>query len=896
MKDSVKKIILLITGLSAALCLFIGCEVATDNTNNTPAFTVDPATVTMTQNTGAIGSFALVSPVGDVEVMALPAFVWQEADKADTYQFELCSGESFSQSEEDVYVKKTGITDTSFTLSSVVKEKNAYYYWRVTAVNADTKKQSAVGRFYLKADEREIEFDVNYADEWTVHGQGSAANISVDDSDFFGNGKNSLVVEFEEEDVKRGIPLSDGWIVVTHSQETEMYGVDAFYFNFYYSGNDADIFLRVVDEDNEYWHAQIKLANNAKQTVIIKFEDFELRTKGGTTIANKVFDYNYIKYVELVFEKSFGDGVAMISDLKAVNYKNYGYLFIDGFDFTKVDESAYIYENYVFDTAVSEDGSAMTYSFSNAANDKNASGINGYGFVKLPIEKLLVNGDAFKFNLAYTGNIRAGNVLIRLIEEDGDRWVYRQKLSLLNESGDLVVPYMAFTLSEYHGDGSRQFYYIKQLQLGIESVYSTGSITVSDFFVTYLEDEIEGLYISEVDDNGVIDDFNAYSDNVELYYKWMLSDTNKDELMAVEKGLAFGSGNVCAKLGYKADMGQAMYGTMFAAPDKEYNALSIWAMDRSIKHDDAAFNYIDEVNAQMIISLYVSTGEEYYVVVDAVSKYWTEYVFTFENFTLQTGYFGDVTPLESQNIVGIKVGFQYYYYAMSGGKKVPNPTYVSGNAVYVDNIAFTSADESGTRELTHKLMPSAEDPNVCVIDDFDGDTEATLDFKGERGYDYEKLSLSSVTASGEGQSLEMKYKGNGESVAYAVNTVFDASVSANCVKILLKGDGKATVYINIYLDYAGTTYKFRATLTEVDAGWKVYTIGYDKFEKIEGTGNVALTRSRTQYITKITFGIVNYKDYEESSILLDKIVLDGTVPDRQGGTTQFKREDYEGQL
>lgn len=887
MTKRLKKIIIAITALIGVTCFLFACggnKAIKDGTEYT---------VTVEKHTGAIGDVLLISPTEGEEIYVLPTFVWSAADNADTYEFEICSSEDFSQYDDRVYVKKTGITEPQYKLFSAIKEKNSDYFWRVTAVNGDTRKRSETGSFYLAADEREILFDVNYADEWKVHEQGSDATISVDDGDFFGNGKNSLVISFVEEDTKQGIPSSDGWIVVTHSQETEMYGVDAFYFNFYYSGDDAEAYLRVVDEDNEYWHAQIKLATNAKQTVIIKFADFELRTKGGTTIANQVFDYNYIKYVELVFEKSFGDGVAMISDLRAIKYDNYRYLFMDKFDFNEIS-GAVIHDNYNFGTEISEEGSAFTYSFSGTANENNGSGINGYGFVKFPVEKLLVNGDAFRLKLDYQGNISSGNVLIRIIEEDGDRWVYRQKLSVLGDE-PIIVPYMAFTLSEYKGDGSRQFYYVKQLQLGVEKIYSTGSVTVSDFEITDLTDEIEDLYKSTVDENGVIDDFNGYTSDVEMYYRWMLSESNKDEAIAIETSFALGTGNTCARLGYKADMGQAMYATMFDSPDKNYSAISLWAMDASVKHnndkDNAVLNYLEEVNAKMVVSLYVNTGEEYYAEIESIGKYWADYTIAFTDFELSEGFFGQITPLAAENIVAVKIGLQYYYYTENG---TPYPVYTSNNFVYIDNLRFTFAEETGATEITHKLMPSEENPNVCVIADFDSDTEETLAFNCKNGYAYEKISLSEETASGEGLSLSMQYQGKQNSVAYSLNTVVDKSVSADCIRLLLKGDGKATVYLNIFMTYAGTRYKYRATLSNVSDEWKVYTIGFDtsNFEKIEGTGNNVITRSRVQFIDEITFGIVNSVNTELSEIYLDKMVFEDTGL----GYGVFTIENYEGQL
>ena len=866
----IKRILLLLTVMIVSACCAVACDEAGKD-----------IIVSISAKSGALNAVTLETPYLDEEVFALPTFEWSKADNADTYEFELCSNTSFTQADGAVYVKKTGITENSLTLSSVLKEKNAYYYWRVSAVNASGKQTSDTGSFYLKADEKEIEFDVNYADEWTVHEQGSNATVSIDESDFFNNGKNSLTVGFVEEDTKRGIDSSDGWIVVTHSHETEMYGVDAFYFNFYYSGNDADVYLRVVDEDNEYWHAQLKVANNAKQTIIIKFDDFELRTKGGTTIANKVFDYNYIKYIELVFEKSFGDGVAMMSDLRAIKYENYTHLFVDRFEIDDLGVQNFIHDNYNFDLTVSDDGNTLNYAFSNSANENNNSGVNGWGFVKIPVERLLVGGDAFVLDLTYEGNIKKdGSILIRAIEEDGDRWVYTQKLSKF-DGGKIVIPYKAFLLSEYKGDGVRQFYYLKQLQLGISNVYSTGSVTVKDMRITEVANEVDNIYCSEVYEDGLIDDFDGYANDVELYYKWMLSETNKDEAMAIEKDLALGSGNVCAKLGYKADMGQALYATYLTTTREGFDAFSVWAMDASVKSDDAVFNYIPEVNAQRIVSLYLINGQEFSYVVNAVSKSWTKYVIAFENFTEVEGYFGDKLPLISQNLAAVKIGFQYYYYAKSGNILTPYPKYISKNYVYLDNVALTEG-ETAEIALSQKLMPSEDDPNVCVVADFDNLSEQTL-FKSS-GLEYDELTLSALTATGIGQSLKMRYQGKKDSVSYSMTTAIDESVKANCVKLLIKGDGKATIYVNIYMDYQNgdqiTKYKYRYAITGASEDWTVYTIGFDKFGKIEGSGDIRLTKSRVKMISKISFGIVNSVDGELSYIYLDKMVLDGSLADR----------------
>ncbi|MBP5686171.1 MAG: hypothetical protein J6W87_00125, partial [Clostridia bacterium] len=221
MSKRLRKILISATALIGALCFLAACGKGKDREGLTEY------QVTFEKHVGAIGEITLLSPTDGESVYSLPTFLWNAADNADTYEFEICSSENFSQQDDKIYVKKTGITEPRYQLFSGIKEKNADYFWRVTAVNGDMRKKSDTGVFYLAADEKEILFDVNYADEWTVHEQGSNATVSVDNGDFFGNGKNSLVVSFVEEDTKQGIPSSDGWIVVTRSQETEMYGVDA---------------------------------------------------------------------------------------------------------------------------------------------------------------------------------------------------------------------------------------------------------------------------------------------------------------------------------------------------------------------------------------------------------------------------------------------------------------------------------------------------------------------------------------------------------------------------------------------------------------------------------------------------------------------------------------------
>lgn len=815
---------------------------------------------------GEIGSFDLLGPCGKEELISVPTFSWEKAKNADHYTFELASTIDF-ETHDVAYIKKSGLTSTSLTLTSSLKYKEKEYFYRVTAYNSNSKRKAnqEYESFYLKANtDEEITFDIEYADEWVCHELGSKADISIDNSNFFNNDKKSLVINFEEEDTNKGDPESDGWIVVTHNQEEEMYGVDAFYFNFYYSGQSSSIWLRCVDEDNEYYNAEIKVANNVKQTIIMKFSDFTLRTKGGTTIANQVFDYNYIKSVELVFEQTFGDGICLLSDLKAVSFEKYSHLFINHLDFNEVNKNEIATDNYAFNYSFSDDGSDVSVSFN--------GDINGYGFVKIPVEKHLVTSDAIKFNIEYTGDV-SSRILLRIIEEDKDSWVYRQECRTIPSDNTLIIPYKAFTLSEYNGNGSREFYYLKTLQIGIENAYSRGSIKLSNIEFINLEDYINDLYISSINNEGVIDNFESYNNTSEIYYKWIVGTANKDEVMILNKDMAFGSNNKCVKLGYKTDMYPAYYGLRFNNFVENKNAISIDFNDASIKFEDAKFNHINDVSAKAIVSLYVESGEEYVYVIDSLNKFWSRYVLSFNDFILSTPITSETMPLNSENIIGLKIGLQYYYYLANG---VSYPLYANNNYVYMDNLKFINANNTNIASLAKEVSPSLDNANVSLIEDFEAyDNSSLYDYWiDQKPTEYSGFSLSDDTSTLTGKSLKMKYQGNQASVSYGSSFKMNENVKGKGFIIDLKGDDVCTIYINIFVTYSGTNFKFRASLNNVASSWKRYTIGFDNFSKIEGSGNIVLSSSIANKINKITFGLVNYSNNNVSYCYCDNIKLD----------------------
>ena len=240
---------------------------------------IDANEYTPSKITGVPSEFSLISPTNGIETYEVPSFSWNPSTNAASYTLEICESEAFVPNVDTIaYYIQTNITSTSYTIQSLLGSKNVTYYWRVFAINGKESVQSnETFTFVLKAEDvDEVKFDLGEADDWQLHQAGSHADISIDENNFFGNNDKSLLVTFKKEDTSQGIPSSDGWVIVTKTVEKSCYGTDALYMNVYYSGHDADLLIRLVDKDNEYWFAKIEISNNAKQTAIIKFDSFVL--------------------------------------------------------------------------------------------------------------------------------------------------------------------------------------------------------------------------------------------------------------------------------------------------------------------------------------------------------------------------------------------------------------------------------------------------------------------------------------------------------------------------------------------------------------------------------------------------------------------------------------------
>ena len=859
--------------------MLIGCG---QNNNDTASYNQE--SIQRTTKTGEIGDFNLTGPENGFVTDTGFTFTWEEASNADNYQIEIASTASFVNDDADeVYVKESNLASNQYALNFNLPKKDILYYWRVTAVNADHTKKSPVGNFYVTSPHiDEIPIKIEDEQDWVLHKEGSYADIKIDRSDFFGTGNDSLAIVFDKEHTLQGKPSSDGWIVITKSEDRELYGTDSFYFNFYYSGHDASVLVRVLDYDGEYWHKQVQISNNAKQTILMRYEDFELRT-AGTNIFNRKFDWQHIRYFEIVFERTFGDGICLFSNIKAVKYDDYKGMFMDKMDFRSTDPKDWTYENFDFrnDMAISEDGTELTLNFTARNAETNPNGFSGYGFQNVNVYKYFIQGDAVRMKVKYTGASANAMFYFRILEEDNDRWQFKLSFNYLikDDYKELVIPLKAFQRTDYMtGDGAKQFYYIQKFNIGLADNYATGSLSIKDLEVIKIDDIVESR-TRVVSNDGCIDNFNDYSVYTEMYYYWDQSTVNKDEAMKLDTiHKAGGTSNTyCAEFDYKADMEMATYQIMLdtKSVNADKNAFSIWLKDASVKFDDPAVAYLDEKNiaAEMTIQLTMDTGEWYRYVIDKVEKEWHKYTIKFDDFVLNNGdtLFDEPNPLNVNHIIHMAFGFKYLYYDQQGNH---HPTYAIANPVYLDEIYFVNATASSIEEISGTIKEDTDNPNRITIETMEGyanDQSIFENWSYATARDYNEMALATdVSSQGGAKSLRMHYKSY-ESVSYSRATQFANTITAKGFSIDIKGDGKATVYLNLNWRSGTTLMKMRVTLSNLPTTWTHYEIGFELFKDVNGSSKT-ISANYAKNIESVSFGIVN-NDYTSSDIYVDNLRL-----------------------
>ena len=469
----------------------------------------------------------------------------------------------------------------------------------------------------------------------------------------------------------------------------------------------------------------------------------------------------------------------------------------------------------------------------------------------------------------------------RILEEDNDRWQFKLSFNYLvrDDYKELIVPLKAFQRTDYMtGDGAKQFYYIQKFNIGLADNYSTGSLSVKDLEVIKIDDIVENR-TKVVTADGCIDDFNDYSVYTEMYYYWDQSVVNKDEAMKLDTvHKAGGSRNTyCAEFDYKADMEMAVYQIYLNTENvnSDFNAFSIWLKDASVKFDDPAVAYLNEndIAAEMTIQLTMDTGEWYRYVINKVEKEWHNYTIKFSDFSLnnEDQLFDKPQPLSANHIIHMAFGFKYLYYDQLGNH---HPTYAIANPVYLDEIYFKNATESSIKEISGVIKEDTDNPNRITIETME-DYQNTAEIFDYWSYaterDYNEMALATdVSSEGGAKSLRMHYKGY-ESISYSRKTQFANTITAKGFCIDIKGDGKATVYLNLNWRSGTSLLKMRYTLNNLPTTWTHYEIGFELFKDVNGSAKT-IGMNYAKNIESVSFGIVN-SDYSASDIYVDNLRL-----------------------
>ena len=873
----------IIFGLALLPLLLSSCS---GNTSSEPE-NYNTQSVTTTIHSGEIGDFALLAPDNTFSTNHEFTFSWEEASNADYYALEIATTVNFiSDDPDEVYARETNISATKFDFAySLPKDKQ--YFWRITAINKDHKKTTEPNHFFFESSKNnEIPIEIEDEQDWVIHKEGSQPQVSIDRNNFFGNDQNSLVILFDKEHTFQGIPSSDGWIVITKSADMELYGTNCFYLNFFYSGQDATVLIRVLDYDGEYWHRQVQISNNSKQTVLLKYTDFTLRT-AGTNVFNRKFDWQHIRYFEIVFEKTYGDGVCVISNIKATNFENYQDLFVKDVTFNLTDSNDWTYENYNFKKTISADGKELTLGYPSA--------FNGYGFQNVNIYKFFDQGDALKMKVRYTGTNPKANFFFRILEEDNDRWQFKAPLSHFHQDDpgsedddntytDLVIPLKAFHRTDYlQGDGAKQMTFIQKINIGLSDNYTAGTLSIKDIQVFTLRDEYpEAKRVVGAD--GLIENFDNYELYTQIYYQWEQSTGNKDEAMKLDTPHKIGgsSNPQCGEFDYKADMEMAVYQLYLNTENVTGNktAFSFWVKDNSSKFDKSIYDDITDkdIGVELTIQLTMDSGEWYRKTIDHVARDWTKYTFAFTDFECvnEDDLIDEKHPLSIEHIMHMALGFKYEYIV----EKTHIPCYASANPVYFDNFYFTDDTTSSAVEIPGAMKPDADNLFVPIEDmEVYANNDAIFEnwsYGNNVGHNLMTLESDEVSAQGGTHSIKMHYKGK-TSVSYAVRTLFARRVIARGITLDIKGDGNANsiIYVNLNWRLGGSVIKMRKAIKGAAASWNRYTIGFDLFtdpDKPSSTKRIGLEDARN--VESISFGIVDEKvESTASDIYIDNIKL-----------------------
>ena len=119
--------------------------------------------------------------------------------------------------------------------------------------------------------------------------------------------------------------------------------------------------------------------------------------------------------------------------------------------------------------------------------------------------------------------------------------------------------------------------------------------------------------------------------------------------------------------------------------------------------------------------------------------------------------------------------------------------------------------------------------------------------------------------------MKLDYKGS-TSPAYAIYPTIGSDSESRCLSVDIKGDGIATVYLNIYLRGGNNTLvQFRYVISKAASGWNRYVIGFSDEIWTNLTNTSTIGTKSLQNIQRFTFGVAGGSGASVASIYVDNL-------------------------
>ena len=422
------------------------------------------------EKSGAIGAFTQTAPAdGALVETASPAFSWTEAENAETYILEIFEDEGCT----DAVYRKANIAATSFTPTASLSLRTEYF-WKVTAVNADTQKTADnAGLSFtcqLSAEDARVDIDLGEPQDYTVNETGMPVTVSLDTEDTLGTGKKTLKLSYEKNSI--------GWGVVSRTVGYSMYAGDAVKFTFLYTGGSASFGIRFLEMDSDLWTCDVTATEGAGvvHTAVVPYSAFALRED--ESFGDHTIQFDLVTRIDFMIEQCYDAGSFYIADISAVNYSDYAEKPISEVDLGEtanysVNIGGDTPEFEVIENWMDSGKKGLTVSYG-----KNA--VQGWSVLTKQVGAQIVSGtDAVRLQFMYTG--AAAEFLLRFQEGDRDLWTASISAQNNGIMQTVMIPYSDFILraDESFGDGAVQMDRLLRIDFSIGNAYAEGTCSFS---------------------------------------------------------------------------------------------------------------------------------------------------------------------------------------------------------------------------------------------------------------------------------------------------------------------------------------------------------------------------------------------------------------------------------